>query len=297
MNRGLLAGFAAYLSWGFLPIYWKYLSHVPPQETLAHRILWTVVLLVILLTIQKQWAWLRPALRDFRTLLSFIAAAILLSINWGLYIWAVNNGFIAEASLGYFINPLLNVLLGYLFFGERPRPVQKIAIGLATLGVLYLTFVQGQPPILALALAFSFATYGLLKKRTGLKSAESLAFETMLVVPVAIIYLLILAQQGTGSFAGPSLQTTLLIPLSGFATALPLIAFTYAAQRITLTTLGILQYIAPTIQFFLGVFVYNEAFDQSKLVGFVFIWLALIIYASESVSRHRREQAAKLSTA
>ena len=297
MNRGLIAGFLAYLSWGFLPIYWKYLSHVPPQETLAHRIVWTVVLLVALLSFQKQWGWLRPALQDARTLLSFIAAAVLLSINWGLYIWAVNNGFIAEASLGYFINPLLNVLLGYLFFGERPRPVQRVAIGLAALGVAYLTFVQGQPPILALTLAFSFATYGLLKKRTGLKSAESLAFETMLVVPVAIIYLLFLAQNGTGNFAGPSLQTTLLIPLSGFATALPLIAFTYAAQRITLTTLGILQYIAPTIQFLLGVFVYNEAFDQTRLIGFVFIWLALIIYATESVTRHRREQAAKLSTA
>lgn len=296
LNRGLLAGFLAYFLWGLFPIYWKLLGDVPALEILAHRMAWSLIFLVALLTVRRRWAWLGAALRDRGVLTRYTAAAILLSINWGLYIWGVNNGYIVETSLGYFINPLVNVLLGMIFLGERLRRWQMAAIGLALAGVLYLTFAYGRPPYIALVLAFSFGTYGLLKKQGRLASAEGLTLETATLFVPAAVYLIWLQATGQAAFGTAGTLTTALLAGAGVATAVPLLLFASGARSVTLTTLGILQYVAPTLQFLLGVLVYREPFDRTRLWGFVMIWIALLIYSGESLLRHR-QQARRLARA
>ncbi len=287
MNKGFFYGLSAYLMWGLFPIYWKQLSNVPAQEILAHRMTWSLVFLVGLLTVRNNWAWIRPALRDRRTLLNYFAASMLLAVNWGMYIWAVNSGYIVETSLGYFINPLVNVMLGYLFFGERLRRWQFAAILLAGLGVAYLTYVYGRLPYIALILAFSFGIYGLLKKKGSLNAIESLSFETALLFPFAAAYLVFLQLRGVGSLGNVGIGQTILLLTTGVATAIPLLCFAAGARRIPLTTMGILQYTAPTIQFLIGIFLYDESFSQAQLVGFLFIWGALVVYTAESLLHYR----------
>jgi chloramphenicol-sensitive protein RarD len=287
MNKGLIYGLSAYLMWGLFPIYWKQLSNVPAEQILAHRMTWSLIFLLGLLAMRRNWAWIIPALRDKQTVLNYFAAATLLSINWGVYIWAVNSNFIVETSLGYFINPLVNVLLGYLFFGERLRQWQLAAIVLAAIGVTYLTYVYGRLPYIALTLAFSFGTYGLLKKRGKLNAIESLSFETALLFPFALSFLIYLQIIGVGSFGNGTVRETILLASTGIGTAVPLLCFAAGARRIPLTTMGILQYVAPTIQFLIGVFLYQESFSHAQLIGFLFIWSALGVYSAESLLHYR----------
>ena len=295
MNKqGLLAAAGAYIMWGFFPIYFKWLHDVPAIEILAHRIIWSFVLLSILLSARNAWGWLRPALKNRKLILVFTAAAVLLSVNWGIYIYAVNSEHVLESSLGYFINPLVNVFLGVLFLRERLRPHQWTAVGIAALGVAYLTWRYGQLPWIALSLAFSFGFYGLLKKISPLGSVNGLTLETALMGLPALGYLLILEAQGTSAFTHQGPLMTFLLILAGPVTALPLILFGYGAQRIPLYLLGLTQYVAPTIQFCLGVFLFNEPFNVNRLLGFILIWLALSVYTvgEFQTMRARRKQPA-----
>lgn len=292
MNRGALYALSCYILWGFLPIYWKALSHIPGLETTSHRVVWSALVAAILLTWQRNWQWLGRVIKQPRVLLTFFATAILIQINWSVYIYAVNQNRIVESSLGYFINPLVNVLLGVFFFRERPRTWQWIAIAIATAGVTYLTFDYGHLPWIALGLAFSFAFYGLLKKVASLPALEGLFLETFFLAIPLSIYLLMLNQSGQGTFGHTTWQINLLLIFAGVVTAVPLLLFSAGAKLVPLTLLGILQYTAPTIQFILGIVVYNEPFSQSQLIGFSFIWVALIIFTLESTAERRRLQLA-----
>jgi chloramphenicol-sensitive protein RarD len=286
-RRGIFFAAGAYLLWGLLPVYWKTLQHVPAGEILAHRMVWSLAVVGILLASRRRWVWIAAALRDRRTLLTFGASALLLSLNWFLYIWAVNADHVVETSLGYFINPLVNVLLGMVFLRERLRPGQAIAVITAAVGVLYLTVNHGRLPWIALGLAVSFGFYGLLRKTAALSSLEGLAFETVILFLPALLYLLHLEVEGRGAFGHVDLATTLLLALAGAATAIPLLLFAGGARRISMTVLGVLQYIAPTLQFLLGVFVYGESLTTARLIGFCFVWAALLVFAAEGITRRR----------
>lgn len=292
MNRGVLLGATAYFLWGVLPAYWKVLAHVPAFELLANRIVWSLVVLGIVLTLGRNWGWLRETLANRGAVLRFGLASLLLGLNWLVYIWAVNAGYLVEASLGYFINPLVNVALGVIFLGERLRLVQWVAIALAAIGVLYLTFVYGQPPWIALTLAFSFGTYGLLKKQSVLNSLEGLSFEIMFLFVPALEVVLYQEFVGVGgltvSIERSNWLAVAFLLFSGVITVVPLLFFASAARQIPLSTLGLLQYIAPTLQFIMGVFVFGELFTRTQLVGFLFIWGALLIYSVEGVLERRR---------
>ena len=295
MNRGLWYGLTAYGIWGFLPLYWKALSDVPAIEILCHRMVWSLVFVAGLLLYRQRWSWLQQ-LRNGRIIATFVAAAALLSVNWFVYIWAVNVGHVVETSLGYFINPLVNVALGVLFFRESLRRGQWIAVALAVLGVLYLTITYGALPWISLTLAFSFGIYGLLKKRAQLPALEGLSLETALLSGPALIYLLWVSYNGGGDFGHVDAATTLLLIGSGAATAIPLLCFAAAAQRIPLSVLGFLQYLAPTIQFILGIFLFNEPFTATRLIGFSIIWLALLVYTLEGLSVRRQRLPRPAST-
>lgn len=287
-RAGLLYGLGAYIIWGFFPIYWKFLDHVDSLEILAHRMTWSLVFVVGVLALRKRAAWIRALLKRPKEIVLYGSASAILAVNWGLYIWAVNAGFIVETSLGYFINPLINVVFGALFLGERPRIVQWLAIGLAATGVGYLTLVYGQPPWIALVLAVSFATYGLLKKKGSLGAVEGLTVETALLFLPALGFLVFVETTGGGAFGHSDTTTHLLLAGSGVATALPLLFFAAGVRRLTLTVIGVLQYLAPTLQFLIGVFIYDEPFSAERLVGFVFIWAGLIVFTGEGLIRRRR---------
>jgi chloramphenicol-sensitive protein RarD len=288
MNKGILAGIGAYILWGLFPIYWRLLETVPAIEILANRMIWSLVFVAILLTLQKDWRWLGDALHKRRVLLTYTVAAILLSVNWFTYIWAVNAGFVVEASLGYFINPLVNVLLGVIFLHEKLRTGQVVAVILAGLGVVYLTISYGSLPWISLLLAFTFGMYGLIKKTAPLESMHGFSLETMVMFLPALIFLFYRGSAGEGAFLQQGTMGTLLLILAGPVTSIPLLMFGYSARRIPLSMLGFIQYIAPTLQFMLGVFVYAEPFPPSRLVGFSIIWLALLVYSLESVYSARK---------
>lgn len=288
MNKGMISAASAYMLWGLLPLYWKALQHVPALEILAHRIAWALVVVLLLLAYQRRWSWFGRVLGSRRIVLTFLTTSTLITINWFVYIWAVNAGHIVETSLGYFINPLVSVLLGVLFLKERLRIGQGVAIALALCGVLYLTFTYGSVPWIALSLAGSFGLYGLLRKTATLNSLEGLTLETLMLFVPALGYLLFIEVAGRGAFGHADLLTSLLLAGAGIVTALPLLLFAAGARQITLTTLGLLQYIAPTLQFLLGVLVYDEAFNRTRLVGFCLIWLALAVYSVEGLVQGRR---------
>jgi chloramphenicol-sensitive protein RarD len=291
MNKGLLYGAGAYAIWGLLPIYWKALHNVPAVEILSHRIVWALVVAVALVALRRGgWGWLGPALRSPRVLGTFALSAVLLSVNWGIYIWAVNAGHVVETSLGYFINPLVNVLLGVLFLHERLRIGQGVAVAVALAGVLYLTVQLGSPPWIALSLAGSFGLYGLLRKTAALGSLEGLTLETLLMTAPALLYLLWIELRGTGAFLYDGPVTSLLLVGAGAVTALPLLLFASGARRLTLTTMGILQYIAPTLQFILGITLFAEPLTPQRLIGFALVWAALAIYTLEGVSGASRRR-------
>ena len=289
MNKGLWYGIAAYGLWGLFPIYWKWLHHVPAIELIAHRIIWSFVALVIVLVVLRQWSAFRAEIAKPRVLRLYVLAAVLIGINWFVYVWAVNEGYIVETSLGYFINPLVNVLLGYVFLKERLRPLQWGALAVALAGVLYLTFSYGAFPWIALTLAFSFGLYGLIRKTATLASAEGLFVETAVLFLPALGFLLFHELRGDGALGHVDGLTTLLLIGAGAATSIPLILFAAGARRVTLTTLGLLQYIAPTMQFLIGVLIYGEPFGVGRIIGFGLIWLALVLYTTESLMMRRRQ--------
>jgi chloramphenicol-sensitive protein RarD len=283
MNRGVLYAAGAYFLWGLFPLYFKALQHVAATEVLAHRIVWSLVVVLALLALKGAWSWIRPLAQQPRVLARFAASALLIALNWGLYIWAVTSGHVIDSSLGYFINPLVNVLFGAALLGERLRPVQWAAVALAALGVAWLTWSAGALPWIGLVLAFTFASYGLLRKTAPLGSLEGLALETALLFPVAAAWLGWLIWQQQASFTSGDPLTLVLLVAAGPVTALPLLLFAAGARRIAFSTLGMLQYIGPTLQFAIGVWLFREPFDAARGLGFALIWAALAIFSLESL--------------
>jgi chloramphenicol-sensitive protein RarD len=288
VKKGILSASSAYILWGFFPIYFKSLKSVSSFEILCHRMVWSLVFLTGVLTISHQWGWLRPALKNRRTFLIYLGAALLLGLNWFTYIWAVNSGFIVESSLGYFINPLVSILLGVFILREKLRIIQWIPVGLAFLGVAYLTWSYGRPPWIALALALTFGFYGLVKKIAPLSSLNGLSLETGLLFLPALGYLVLQEVSGTGSFLHQTPGISVLLALSGVITAVPLLLFATGARSIPLYLMGLLQYIAPTLQLLIGVLLYHEAFSTHQFIGFGMIWLALGFYTVEAFMNSRR---------
>jgi chloramphenicol-sensitive protein RarD len=282
MNKGILNAIVVYVLWGFFPIYWKFLHDVPALQVIGHRIGWSFVLLLVYILLTRQWADFRSVAFGWKTMGIYSVAAILLSFNWLIYVWGVNAGFIVETSLGYFINPLLSILLGVIFLRERLRSIQWIPVGLAALGVGYLTFVYGRLPWIALSLAFTFGFYGFVKKLSPLGSLYGLTLETGIVFPAALLYLASVEFSGSGAFLHNGMLVDIFLVGAGLVTTIPLLLFASAAKQIPLTLVGLLQYIAPTLQFLIGVLLYKEPFDTSHLIGFGFVWVALIIFAVES---------------
>lgn len=280
-RKGLLLGFGAYLIWGFFPLYFKALSAVPSTQVLAHRFVWSFLLLGIVLGWRKEWKKLLNLLQNKRIFWIYALAGSLLAINWGMYVWAVNAGFVVETSLGYFINPLVNVLLGVVFLRERLRWSQWLPVGIAAVGVAYLTIQYHSLPWIALVLAFSFGFYGLVKKIAPLSSLYGLTMETMILFLPATFFLVSQELNGNGGFGHVSVGVTILLALTGIVTVVPLLMFGSAARLVPLWTMGLLQYIAPTCQFLLGVWVFHEPFTSERLIGFSLIWFALLLFSTE----------------
>jgi chloramphenicol-sensitive protein RarD len=291
MNPGMLYAALAFLAWGLFPLYFKALRSIPAQEILAHRMVWSLFFLAAVLLWRRQWTWLAAVVRQPRVLAGFAASALLLSSNWGIYIWSVNHDRVVDASLGYFINPLVNVVLGSLLLKERMRPIQWSAVALAAAGVTWLTWDAGHPPWIALALGATFGVYSLLRKTAALGALEGLSLETMLLFPFAAGYLLWLAQAGQNGFAAAAPLPQALLALSGPVTAIPLLAFAAAARRLPLSLLGLMQYVVPTMQLLLGVWLYHEPFGTGRLIGFALIWGGLALYSLEGGMRSWRRRA------
>jgi chloramphenicol-sensitive protein RarD len=289
-RRGVLYGVACYLLWGLFPLYWPLLEPAGAIEILAHRIVWSLLVVVTVLAITRSWAWIRPLLADRATLARMTLAAVLIAVNWATYIWGVNNEHVVETSLGYFINPVVTVLIGVLVLHERLRPVQWVAIGLGTVAVVVLAVDYGRPPWIALILAFSFGTYGLLKKQVGatVGAVQSLTVETAVLFVPALTYLVVLDAHGDGQLGHSGLGHGLLLASAGIATAVPLLFFASAARRIPLSTLGLLQYLAPVLQFLTGVLLYDEPMPPSRLVGFVLVWAALAVLTFDGIRQGHR---------
>ncbi len=281
MNPGIAYATLAYLSWGLFPLYFRQLTDVPALEVVLHRTLWSLVFVLGVLAVRRQWDWARAVLRQPRVLGAFAVSALLLSANWLTYVWAVNNGHVVDASLGYFILPLVSVALGFFFLRERPRPGQWLAVAVAAAGVLWLTVQAGRLPWIALVLALTFGFYGLLRKVAVLGALEGLALETVLLAPLAAIGLGVWAWQGQGVLVQGSSAALGWLVLAGPITAIPLLLFAAGARRIPLATMGILQYLSPSLQFALGVWLFHEPFELSRLAGFMLIWAALLVYSLE----------------
>jgi chloramphenicol-sensitive protein RarD len=285
-RQGIVYGIAAYALWGLFPLYWPLLKPASAVEILAHRVTWSLVLTALLVSRLGGGSWLRAiGWRRFRML---AVAATLVSLNWGIYIWAVNHRHVVETSLGYFINPLVSVMLGVVFLGERLRRGQWIAVGIAATAVVVLTVDYGRLPWIAFALAASFGLYGFVKKKAAVPALPSLTVETGLVFLPALAYLVFLDVDGAGTFGRLSRGHDLLLAACGVVTAVPLLCFAAAANRVPLSMLGFLQYIAPALQFLCGVLVYREAMPSSRWIGFGLVWLGLAVFSVESVLHHRR---------
>ncbi len=282
MHLGALSAALAFVWWGLFPLYFRIVAGTAPGEVLAHRIVWCLLFLAGVLTLRRQWAWLPQAMCQPKVLAAFTASALLIAANWLTYIWSVSNDHVIDASLGYFITPLFNVLLGYTLLHERPRRVQWVALGVATLGVVWLTVQTGKLPWIALVLGITFACYGLLRKVAVLGPLEGLTLETIVLGPLALAALAFWARQGTGTFPSAELATNVWLIALGPITAVPLLMFAAGARSLSMTTLGLLQYIGPTIQLAVGVWVFNEPFTPARLIGFACIWLALLIYTLDS---------------
>ena len=284
---GVVYAVSAFLIWGISPIYWKALRSVPALEIILHRIVWSFFLLVPLIIVMRRWQEFILVFKNLRTLLILLFTALIVGGNWLLYIWAVNSDHLLQASLGYYINPLVNVVLGMIFLKERLRPPQILAVVLATAGVLYLTFYYGEFPWIALTLAVSFGLYGLIRKVAPVSSLVGLTVETLLLSIPALVYLYYLDRLGLGSIFRVSLKLDLMLIGCSVVTALPLLFFTLGARRLYLSTMGLLQYLAPSCMFVLAVFLFREPFASAQVVTFVLIWTALAIYSIDSVRYYR----------
>ena len=282
MLAGVLSAGCAFFMWGVFPLYLKTLKAIPPLEILSHRVFWSFVMLALILTLRHQWGWITSIKKNPRITAAFIASASMLAINWVVYIWSINHDRIVDASLGYFIAPLFNVLFGVML-GERLRLWQWISVGLAATGVAWLTISAGQLPWIGLTLAFTFGLYGLLRKTASLGALEGLTLETLVMLPLSALFLLLPESGSSHAFVNAGINTSLLLIAAGPVTAIPLLLFAYGARRIPLSLVGILQYIGPTIQLLLGIYLYNEAFSSTKLIGYGLIWCALGLYSIESL--------------
>lgn len=281
-GAGLGFGIMAYLIWGFFPVYFKALATVPPLQVVSHRIVWSVLFLWLLISFRGRWSDIRAALCNRRSLVLLITTALLIATNWLVFIVAVGHGQVLQSSLGYFITPFVSVLLGVIFLQERLRRLQLVSLLLAAIGVLLLTFQYGSIPWVALILAITFGSYGLLRKVVSVDSMAGLTVETLLLAPVALAYLLFAAWKGQGAFLASGARTDLLLALAGVATSVPLLLFASAARRLRLATIGFLQYITPTMHFLLAVLVYDEPFTRTHLGSFMFIWGGLCCYSFDA---------------
>ncbi|KRF16679.1 protein rarD [Nocardioides sp. Soil797] len=286
---GFLLGVAAYTLWGAFPLYWPLLEPAGAIEILAHRVLWSLVTVALLLVVLKRGPALRAIIGNRRVRRLLGVGAVVIAVNWATYIWGVNNGHVVEAALGYFINPLVTVLMGVLILRERLRPLQWVAAGIAAGAVVVLAVDYGRPPWVALVLAFSFGTYGLAKKQANTGAVESLAFETIVLAPVAAAYVAYLVASGNSAFGTEGIPHALLITTTGIVTAVPLICFGAAAIRLPMVTLGLLQYLAPIFQFALGVLLFHEDMPPGRWIGFVLVWVALSIFTFEAINHRRRQ--------
>jgi chloramphenicol-sensitive protein RarD len=283
----VLFGLAAYSIWGLFPLYFPLLRPSGGLEIVAHRVLWSLLFIALLLTVVRRWSHVRALLTDRRRLLVLAGAAVLIAVNWLVFVYGVNSGHVVETSLGYFINPLMSVLLGVVVFGERLRSLQWVAVGIAAVAVAVLTVDYGRPPWIALSLALTFALYGLMKKIVRVEAAPGLFVETLLVAVPAIVVLALLHADGTARFADAGAGHAALLVGSGIATAIPLLLFAAAARRIPLSTIGLLQYLTPLMQLAIGVFVYDEPMPPARLAGFAIVWVALAVFTADML-RHAR---------
>jgi chloramphenicol-sensitive protein RarD len=288
VNRGILYALGAYALWGVVPLYFRALHGVPAPQILAHRMAWSLAVCALLLLALRRWRWLRGIARAPGVLATFVAGSLLVSVNWGLYIWAVTADHVIDASLGYYINPLVNVIIGALLLNERLRRPQWTAAAVAAAGVAWLTWDAGQLPWIGLALALTWSAYGLLRKTATLGAIEGLALETALLFPFALAYLLWLSAHGASAFELGTDATRWLLAAAGPVTATPLLLFAAAARRLAFAHLGILQYLSPTLQLALGVWVFHEPFAASKLAGYALIWIALALFALDGLWQLRR---------
>lgn len=284
MNQGYWYAIVAYTAWGLLPIYWKIFSKISAWEILSQRIIWSVVFVVLLVLATKKWDSIKKAIPNWNSRIRIVISSLLITANWTIYIWAVNSGHMVEASLGYYINPLVSVLLGVFFLRERLKPLQWGAMGLALIGVLILTINYGQFPWVALSLAFTFGFYGLAKKKIQAEPLAGLTLETIVVFPLALLYLMIF-QHGGKAWGVLNWWQMIALLLAGVATALPLLWFAEAAKRLPLSMLGFFQYLAPTITLLLGLFMYHESFTKIDLISFGCIWAALVIYSLQMIKK------------
>ena len=278
-RKGVIYGLAAYLCWGFFPVYFKAVHIVAPLEMVAHRICWSLAFLLLVIAGKGAWREVRDLLARPKSLAALSVSTLLIATNWLVFIYAVNNGEVLQSSLGYFINPLVSVLLGFVFLRERLERVQWLSIALAATGVIYLALSYGSVPWISLTLAASFGIYGLIRKALHVEPLVGLTVETLLLAPFALTYLIVLHQRGTGIFLAHSTGLDLLIAMAGIITAIPLLLFAAAAKRLRLATVGFLQYITPTMHFLLAVTVYDETFTHADLVSFLFIWCGLALYS------------------
>ncbi len=282
MKKGVLFALIGYTIWGFFPLFFKLLHEAPAFQIMAHRVVWSFLLMAAIILYRREMKALLAAL-TWRIFGLYFIAGTLLAINWVTYVWAVNSGFVVESSLGYFINPLVSVLLGVIFLRERLRPLQWLLVILAAAGVTYLTISTGKLPWISLVLALSFGSYGLMKKLTPLGSLQGLTLETAAVFLPAFIFLIFEQTQGVGAFVNAGLGTTLLLAATGIVTAVPLMFFSAGTRMVPLTTIGLLQYVTPTASFILGVVVFKEPFSSDRIVGFIIIWIALILFTLENL--------------
>jgi chloramphenicol-sensitive protein RarD len=287
LRKGFWYGFAAYVSWGLFPLYWTVLQPAGATEILAMRVVCSLLFIAVLLSAVHRWSQLRDLVADRRRLLIVSVGAVMIAINWGTFIYAVTSGHVIETALGYFINPLVLVAMGVLLLGERLRPAQWVALTLAAVAVVGLTIDYGRPPYIALTLAFSFGTYGLMKKRAGVGASEGLALETAILAPLALAWLVWLQVDGQAAFGHEGWVNTALLLGTGVVTTIPLLLFGGAATRIPMTTLGLLQYIAPVMQFMFGLWLFDEDMSTARWVGFSLVWVSLLLLTADSVRRRQ----------
>jgi chloramphenicol-sensitive protein RarD len=287
-RSGIIMGAAAYFLWGLVPLFWPLLAPASSAEALAHRFVWSMVLVLLLLVVTRRLEHFRAIWTDARRVGFLGIASVVIALNWGGFIWGVTHGHVIETSLGYFINPLVTVMLGVFVLGESLRPWQWTAVGVGTVAVAVLTWDYGRPPWIALLLAGSFATYGFLKKQARLGALESLGAETLLLTPVAVAFLLWLEADGRGTFGHAGAANAALLVSTGIVTAVPLLLFGGAATRLSLTALGILQYLGPALQFVFGLLIFDEPMTEAAWAGFILVWLALVIFTVDGLRTHRR---------